>query len=199
MAVCFEPGDVERHAIASETQIVLRRVQPRDAEPLLRAFEKLSPESRYRRFFGHKNALSADEVRSLTDLDGTDHFAIGAVVEGAGGSEEGVGVARFIRHRHDPRTAEAAVTVIDAFQKRGIGSLLAGRLLAAAAERGVDRLEFAVLAENQPMMVLLRKLALAAGARAESRSGGIAVTVVLPTAPFGRARPARTPGPTLRS
>lgn len=188
MSVRLKPFEVERHSSARGTPVALRLVQSHDAELLIRAFEQLSPESRYRRFFGHKNALSPDEVRQFTDCDGTNHFAIGAVIEGADGSEEGVGVARFIRLPHDPRTAEAAVTVVDAFQRRGIGSLLARRLLSAAAERGVDRLEFSVLSENQPMIVLLRKLALGANVRAETSLGGTAVKVVVPTGPV-RQRP----------
>jgi len=189
MSVPFKAGDVERHASAGGTPVALRLVQPGDGELLIRAFGRLSAESRYRRFFGHKNTLSPDEVRQFTDCDGIDHLAIGALVEGADGSEEGVGVARFFRLPHDSRTAEAAVTVIDTFQGRGIGGLLARRLLSAAAERGVDHLEFSVLSENQPMLVLLRRLALDANVRAEHRQSGTTVRVLVPTGAV-RRRPA---------
>lgn len=186
MTVHYRPGEVERLAIAKGTLVALRLVQPRDAGLLVRGFERLSPESRYRRFFGHKNALTSDEVRYLTDCDGTIHFAIAALIERADGGEEGIGVARFIRLPDDSRTAEGAVTVIDAFQRRGLGSLLARRLLSAAAERGVDRLEFVVQPENQPMLALLRKLALVAKVRVDTRRGGTGVTVVVPTGPLRR-------------
>lgn len=182
MTIYFKPGEVERQVIAKGTPVALRRVQPRDSELLLRGFERLSPESRYRRFFGHKSALSPEEVRYLTDCDGPDHFAIAAVIERPDGSEEGAGVARFIRLPQDPRAAEGSITVIDAFQRRGLGSLLARRLLAAAAEQGVDRLEFLVLSENEPMLVLLRKLG--AKVQADARLGGSGVNLAVSTAPW---------------
>src|SRR5262249_43108134 len=89
---------------------------------------------------------------------GMDHFALGAVVEHADGHEEGVGVARFVRLADNPLAAEPAVTVVDDFQRIGLGRLLFDRLLCAAAERGVHELRALVLAENKPMLALLSKL-----------------------------------------
>lgn len=148
----------EAAALADGTSVLLRPVRPSDAGLLSSAFERLSSESRYRRFFGYKKTLSAAELKYFTDCDGINHFAIGAVVRGPDGGERGVGVGRFVRLSTEPTAADAAVTVIDVMQHKGLGRLLVDRLLAAAAERGLKHLGFSVLASNQPMLAILRKL-----------------------------------------
>ena len=61
------------------------------------------------------------------------------VVRQPDGTDEGIGVARFIRSKTDPGAAEAAVAVIDDWQKKGVGTLLLLRLAAAAREREITR------------------------------------------------------------
>jgi len=81
-----------------------------------------------------------------------------------------VGVARFVRLPAPPAAAEAAVVVTDDFQNRGLGTLLAARLLAAARERGVRRVVCEVLAENEPVRRLIRKFAPRAVERPDGRT-----------------------------
>src|SRR5207244_92171 len=109
-----------------------------------RGFAGLSAESRYRRFFSAKDRLSEAELRYLTEVDGVDHFALGALHDG-----EGAGVARFVRLRDRPDTAEAAIVVVDERQGCGLGRLLLTRLTEAARERGITRFRSDVLARNQ--------------------------------------------------
>jgi len=54
------------------------------------------------------------------------------------------------------------VTVIDSAQKKGLGSLLLKRLAEAAQERGIDSFRCFVLADNKPMIDLLKQLNLPA-------------------------------------
>ncbi len=61
------------------TKVLLRLVRPSDKQLLLRGFEQLSARSRYLRFLTPKAVLTEEELRYLTELDGEDHFAIGAV------------------------------------------------------------------------------------------------------------------------
>ena len=103
------------HRLADGTEVRLRLLGPADRERLLAAFDRLSPESRYRRFFTVTPRLPEKLLRRLLDTDGWNHFAIGAETATEDPTDaEGVGVARFIRLNDAPDVAEAAVTVVDA-------------------------------------------------------------------------------------
>ena len=97
------------------------------------AFERLSEESRYRRFFTTKNELSAAELDYLVDVDHEDHEAIIAIDPSSG---EVLGVARYIRSKDDAEVAEVAVTVADDWQRRGLGRALLRPLDLSRATRG---------------------------------------------------------------
>ncbi|HEY6034847.1 MAG TPA: GNAT family N-acetyltransferase [Kofleriaceae bacterium] len=146
---------LERYSLADGTVVRLRHVRPADADELKRGFDRLSPSSRYRRFLAGRAALSNEMLQYLTRVDGHDHVAIVAVRAAADGTEAGLGIARFIRTKDDPEAAEAAITVIDDMQRKGVGRILALALARAALERGVKRFRGEILAENEPVRRLL--------------------------------------------
>lgn len=154
----FDAAYSERAILRDGTAINLRLVRPGDKEIFLEAWERLSPESRYRRFLSPKPMLTDAELRYLTELDQVDHLAIGAAVD-RGGTTQGLGVARFVRVADRADAADVAVTVVDDAQRKGLGRLLVSRLIAAARERGIDRFVCDVLATNDPMRALIRSLA----------------------------------------
>jgi acetyltransferase len=130
----------------------------RAARPLIeRAMTRLSPETSRRRFFTVRYRLSEAELDALTELDGVHRYAVGASVRDATGASEGVGVARYVRDCKTPDAAEVAVLVVDAYQGQGIGKRLLALLAAAAKARGIRRLGGIVLADNDPMLGLLRR------------------------------------------
>jgi len=151
LAAAFSIGDAysEDVRLQDGSRIRLRPVRPTDKERLAEGLANLSAESQHGRFFSLKAHFSRAELRYLTELDGINHFAIGAV-ERRGRHKEGagVGIARFIRLKGEPEVAEAAVAVVDRMQNRGVGRLLLERLIAAALERGVRRFRSQVLAKN---------------------------------------------------
>src|SRR5260370_6503892 len=147
----------ESLVLADGTEVVVRLLGAADKQLLADGFARLSPVSRYHRFFGHKPSLSHEELRYLTEPDGLDHFALGAVMTPAG-RVEGAGVARFVRLPDQPEVAEPAVTVADSLQGRGLGRLLLGRLIAAAAERRIRLVRGPRLEENMPMRALARSV-----------------------------------------
>jgi RimJ/RimL family protein N-acetyltransferase len=158
----------EEIALRDGSRVWLRPVRPDDAPRLAAGFARLSERSRYLRFFAARDRLTADELHYLTHVDGENHFALAAVIRGADGSEEGVGVARFVRLEGEPHVAELAVTVVDAWHRRGIGRLLCQRLVAAARERGIRQFRAQVLPDNAPVLALLHGLALDAETRVET-------------------------------
>ncbi len=148
----------ERLSLSDGRQVELRLVRPEDAELLRRGFERLSPRSRLGRFHSPKSRLTEAEVHYFTSVDGEQHLALGAVGWGPDGQEEGLGIARFIRLSPDAEVAEAAITVLDEAQGKGLGRILMERLVEAARERGVERFEFLVLPGNAAMVRLLDEL-----------------------------------------
>ena len=118
----------------------------------------MSPQSRYLRFFTSKQSLTDKELKRMTEVDGINHYAIGAAITEDDGSEVGLGIARFIRTDHDPEAADAAIAVVDDFHGRGLGTLLLQRIIAAAYERGIKRFVSEVLYENVRMKNIIDEL-----------------------------------------
>ena len=137
------------------SRVRLRQGHSSDKELLLRGFERLSPESRYRRFLAAMPELSEERVRYLTEIDHHDHEAIAAVDEQTG---DGIGVARYIRDPHRRDVAEVAVTVIDDWQGKGVGTRLLEVLGARARAEGITSFTALMLATNRGMMEVLEAL-----------------------------------------
>jgi nucleotide-binding universal stress UspA family protein/GNAT superfamily N-acetyltransferase len=132
------------------SRIDIRPIGPDDREILAEGFERLSPESRYRRFFGPMPELSKRFLDYLTVVDHHDHEALVALDAETG---EGVGVARYVRTK--PDVAEPAVVVIDDWQGRGVASVLLDRLVERARDEGIARFEAPVLATNRDAIAVL--------------------------------------------
>lgn len=135
----------------------LEPIGPDDRERLRQGFARLSARSRYLRFRRPVGTLGEAELSRLTETDGRDHVAWGAVALEEPGMP-GIGVARFVRRPGDSRTADLAVAVVDDWQRRGVGRLLVETLLLAALACGVDRLAARVLRENHGARRLLERL-----------------------------------------
>lgn len=181
----FTADYVERTTLRDGTPVVLRLVVPEDAELLRRGFERWSAASRYARFFTPKVRLTDDELRYLCDVDQEQHVALGAIREAGDGHGEpvGVGIARFIRLPEvagEPVTAEAAIAVSDEAQGKGLGRLLLQRLVAAAAERGIEHFRCEVLGTNQTMQRLIADIA--PTQTREVASGVMSIDFALPAA-----------------
>ena len=132
--------------------IELREVRADDKDAIAAGFARLSPESRYRRFFSAVDRLSPADLRYLTEVDHRDHEAVIAFDEGGGT----VGVARYVRG--DDASAEVAVVVGDEWQGKGAGTALLERLTERAAENGVERFVALVLQENDDAIELFRSI-----------------------------------------
>jgi RimJ/RimL family protein N-acetyltransferase len=133
--------------------VMIRPIRPEDREALERAFARLSERSRYTRFLAPMERLSPTMLAYLTEVDHSDHEALLAFDRESG---DAVGVARYVRTNGS--SAEAAVTVIDDWQGRGLGTGLTSLLAERALEEGIDRFTAVLLAENEEMLSLLESL-----------------------------------------
>lgn len=138
-------------ALRDGSRVRIRPVRSGDRPLFVAGFDRLSDESRYKRFLAPKARLTGKELDFFTRLDHDDHEALGAQDLA---TSEGLGVARYIRLPETPDVAEAAVVVIDAWQGRGLGTLLIDRLAATAAERGIEHFVATLLAHNRTMLHL---------------------------------------------
>jgi len=156
--VTLRSGDVVR----------IRPVRPDDAPALVRAYANLGEQSRYRRFFTVMPELPEATLKAAVEVDHVDHEALVALPVL---SAQIVGECRFIRLPDQPDTAEVGVTVVDAWQRRGLGSALLARLSERAADAGIEYFTAEVLAENRTMLALLPRLG-----QVETESRGPVVT-----------------------
>jgi GNAT superfamily N-acetyltransferase len=179
-ALRYDSTYAEDVTLDDGTRVRLRLLRPTDKDELERGLARLSPESQYLRFFTTKARFTPAELRYLTELDGWNHLAIGAVeIDRDGVEHDGVGIARFVRLPEEPTVAEPAVTVVDDRQGKGLGTMLVHRLVQAAVERGIERFRSEFLAVNTPMRELFARIS----DRTTFRHDGSVVVADLPLVP----------------
>ena len=132
--------------------VTMRPVRPDDGPLFCRLWDRLSPETVYRRFHAPLRSPPTDAHR-LVEVDHDLREALVAVVGG-----EVVGVARYDRSPADPATADVAVVVEDAWQGVGVGRQLLAELTDLAGRRGVRPLSADVQADNDRVVGLVRRL-----------------------------------------
>jgi GNAT superfamily N-acetyltransferase len=132
--------------------VATRPVRPDDASLFCRLWERLSPETVYRRFHAplRRPPVGADRLVRV------DHDLREALVAVVGGDV--VGVARYDRSPADRSTAEVAVVVEDAWQGVGVGRQLLEQLTGLAARRGVRTLTATVQQDNDRVIGLIQRL-----------------------------------------
>jgi RimJ/RimL family protein N-acetyltransferase len=135
--------------------VLIRPVQSADVPLLADGFTRLSAQSRHMRFLSAKKELSPKELRYFTEVDHHDHEALGALSHADG---RGVGIARYVRNADDPQAAEIAVTIVDDWQGRGLGTELLAQLSDRARAEGIRRFTALVVADNAAMAGLLRNM-----------------------------------------
>jgi len=136
--------------------VELRPIAPED-KPLLRGiFQRLSGESRYRRFSMRLRELSPTMLAYFTEVDHSDREAIIAICPDSG---EALGVARYVRLSDHPEAAEVAVAVVDDWQGRGLAHALLTELSDRAQRAGVERFIALVQTDNRNALALFAGVA----------------------------------------
>ena len=131
--------------------VILVPLAPDDRHYLVEGLAELSIDSRFSRFGQGRHRLSDREWDYLSDVDQRRHVAWAAVIDGFG-----VGVGRYIVLDDD--SAEVAVTVLDHYQGRGVGSALFQALVAVARSDGIRQFRFEVVPSNARVREALRSL-----------------------------------------
>jgi GNAT superfamily N-acetyltransferase len=162
-------------------RVRIRPVTPEDRRLLLSGFERFGERSRHQRFFGVKVKLTEAELAFFTEVDHHEHEALGAIDERTGA---GVGIARFIRLQPGGPVAEAAVSVVDDWQGRGVGRVLLEALAGRAGDEGVKRFQATLLRSNRAMLEAFRRIGAVEVTRRELEE--LEICVELPVSEVGR-------------
>jgi RimJ/RimL family protein N-acetyltransferase len=144
-------GFYARAGLVDGIRVCLRAIRPDDKERLVTAFERLSPQSVYHRFFNPITELTAGDLRQLTELDFRDHVGLVLTVEEETG-ERLIAVARFVRVGPGADQAELGFAVADEYQGRGAATLLLHELITIARGCGVREFVAQMLLDNVEML-----------------------------------------------
>ena len=158
---------------AGEVAHRLRPIRSGDKAALASFHERLSDESRYRRYHAAKGQLSHSDLRYLTEVDGHRHLALVAEfpppeLDGVAGMvadfvgfpavADLAGVARIVSVREQPEEGEVAIVVRDDVHQQGLGAELVAGLLAEGRRHGMRTAVAHVQAENHRAMRLFQGL-----------------------------------------
>jgi len=136
--------------LADGTEVELRPVGPDDKPLLKQGMAMLSPASRRLRFMSPIENLSRSQLAYLTEIDHESHLAWGVMVAG-----QPVAIGRLVRLTGSPKVAEIAITVVDDWQGRGVGTLLVRVLAEIGRSVDIERVSFEALPENEGIVRLL--------------------------------------------
>jgi GNAT superfamily N-acetyltransferase len=136
--------------------VVVRAIREADAVKLQAAVRALSPQSRYSRFFSGLRELPPKWLERATHPDGDRELQLVAVM-GSGADEQIVAGARYGAPAAST-CCEFAVAVVDEWQGLGLARALLEILMRRAREHGFESMEGYILATNQPMLGLAKRL-----------------------------------------
>ncbi len=148
--------------------VCIRSIRPGDAELLRVGIGKMSPRSRYLRFFSGGQSPPDWVIERLVDVDGHDHIAWGAIDSG-GEDHPAIGAVHAFRDKEEGGSAEFSVAVLDAYHGLGLGKLLTGTILLDAARHGLTEFTVNILADNGEAKDFTRSL----GGRFERTADGV--------------------------
>src|SRR5919201_2045516 len=123
--------------LASGERVRIRPIRPDDEPRLSELYDRSSRNTRYQRFFTFMRRLPPEWAHFLANVDYDRRFAL---------------VAEDLMA---PRTTLIAFVVEDAWQGKGLGTVLITELFRAAAENGLTRFRAFTLADNRRMLGLL--------------------------------------------
>jgi len=135
------------------TPVTLRPLVHDETAPLLGVFDGMSMVSRWMRYLSGLPRLSPGMLSRLTDIDGDHHVAWLAHLD-----DEPVGIARYVRLKDRPTTAEVAFEVVDRLHRRGLGTVLLDTITTVAAARGIRQVQATLAPSNTASRRLLARI-----------------------------------------
>jgi len=142
----------------------IRPLRNGDTQTVARLFDRLSSESRARRFNAARPRLTERELEALARVGGRSH----SVVAWVDGDPEPAGFAQIVRDTREWTHGEISFAVADTYHRRGIGSALVSRLAADARAAGITHLTATIQSSNRAAIVLVKRVGRPVDVRIES-------------------------------
>jgi GNAT superfamily N-acetyltransferase len=149
---CDEPRLIHALRLPGGELVTVRPVCPQDSDTLQAYVRALSPDARYKRFFGPLRELPPAELDRVIHLDPPNQLGLIAQTRADGV----IGEARYALSP-DRLDCEFALSVADGWHGKGVGRLLLDDLESRARRLGARRLVGDVLRTNEAMRALARK------------------------------------------
>lgn len=162
--VAFSAGQADLSTLGKFTDVlrlrtnetlIVRFVTLDDADVLQDYFRSLSQQSRYNRLMGAASELPPSELDKTLHVGENSCFAVIAEMK-VDGVETVVGEARYTYHANS-RSSEFGLSIGDAWQGRGIGSVILANLECRSAALGAIRIVAETFRNNEKMIGLARK------------------------------------------
>ncbi|NBE82074.1 bifunctional acetate--CoA ligase family protein/GNAT family N-acetyltransferase [Micromonospora rubida] len=144
MTTVDQPVDV---LLSDGTTVGLRPIRPDDAPGIVAMHSRFSERTRYLRYFSPYPRIPERDLRRFVVVDHRDREAFVVLA-----ADRIVAVGRYERLGPEAPEAEVAFVVEDAYQGRGIGSVLLEHLADAARRFGIVRFVAEVLPANGAML-----------------------------------------------
>jgi GNAT superfamily N-acetyltransferase len=144
-----------RPSIADKT-ITIRPILATDGAMEAEFVRNLSDETKHYRFLGGVSEVPPAELKRLCEVDGSHSMAFVATVQ-TDGRETEIGVCRYGDGSRD-KVLELAITIADAWQRKGLAELLLESLITYARSHGVKQLYSIEFADNMAMRELASEL-----------------------------------------
>ncbi len=151
------PNDLGYITLADGVRVTFRPIAPDDELLVAEAFRTASPRTLLHRFFISLRGVAPEDLRRLLTIDPAREFCL--VGEAGQGAERRIVCgARYVRLA-DPAKAEIALTVHDTVQGLGLGRRMLEKLIEVGRADGIRTFVAHVLATNEPMLKLVRRIA----------------------------------------
>jgi acyl-CoA hydrolase/RimJ/RimL family protein N-acetyltransferase len=164
------------------TEILVRPIRPDDEPRIKGMFYSFSEQTKYLRYHGTLKTMPHNRLQVFCNIDYDTEMAL-VVERGVTGHADIIGVARYMTNAAK-RSAEMAFVVADAYQRKGLGTLLFRRLIEVGKQAGIRQFTADVLPENSGMLKIFHR----SGLTTETTTDEGVVRVVM-----------TVPGPTVKS
>ena len=143
--------------LTNERLVKFRHVRTDDHELIAESIRTASPETLLHRFFSPIRNVSPAFLQRMLIIDSQKEVCIVGVLATVEQRRIICG-ARYVCQQANSEIAEIAITIHDEFQRLGLGSFLLRLLIQLAQQNGIRQFEAYVMASNQGMLNLMRKI-----------------------------------------